>query len=191
MRKQLIRVSLLLLTFLLAKNVIFQSLVRYSPIAERTPKALGSAVFKARCNEWLTNHPEASLEEMIRFADGFTRSTLKFTFEKCSTDPAVLAKLPAGKRVSNCIGYAALCNTILLYLLQQRNWNGKVSVHHKVAQLYLAGINLNRLFSDPFFADHDYNEIIDSSNHTVYRLDPSLYDCLCVGPKFKNNPPQQ
>ena len=80
-----------------------------------------------------------------------------------------------GKK-ANCIGYSSLFNSIVEHLIKEQNAENDYRARHLIGRLEFVGFDLHQLFKDPFFQDHDYNEI--ENIHTKERIyvDPSLSD---------------
>ena len=66
------------------------------------------------------------------------------------------------------------------YALLQKPYSNKYKCRHYVGKIYFAGQNINALFNDPFFKDHDFNIIKSADGKEEIAVDPSLYEYLNV-----------
>lgn len=152
------------------------ALLSYSIIKTRKSNKLKNDSLKIIIDSWLEQNKDADINELIDFNLEQTKNILSFTFDKCSSDPATIIK--TGK--ANCIGYSALFNSLMNYTLSKRELNNKYECYHYVGKIYYAGENINSLFNDPFFKDHDFNMIKDIKNKKQIAVDPSLYEYLGI-----------
>lgn len=169
-----------LLVFLLLlfcfKGDLYRALVQYKPIGQRENIRLDNDRMLQQLDAWLMAHKNAGLDETVSFARTFATSGIRYTFGKCSTNPNRVKD----SRQTNCIGYSALFQSVVQYLLEKQGRSGKVTAEHKIGQLYLAGYNLHRLFKDPAFKDHDYNVVHDHASGERYVIDPTISACLGI-----------
>ena len=114
------------------------------------------------------------MDLMIDFSLEITSEYLDFTFENTSTDLNSLLK--SGK--ANCVGYSVVFNAILNYLLDKTKTETILdfTTEHVVGQISVNGININELFTDPFFKDHDFIIIDYLKSNERIGVDPSLYE---------------
>ena len=108
------------------------------------------------------------LEDFVYHTQRFVGNRL--SFRATNSGGSATALLEGG--AANCVGYARLTADLL-----ERNIDAfpGQTVAHGVARLSLPGFDLHRLFSNPFYRDHDVVEITDGSG-TVLLVDPSLRD---------------
>lgn len=158
-------------------KTFFESQLTYKIIKERndSPRFENDSLEKVM-GSWLTENENAKLNDLVDFALDMTINQLSFTFNKCSSNPNDLVK--TGK--ANCIGYSSFFNSMMNYLLIKKQLNKRYECIHYVGKIYYAGQNINALFNDPFFKDHDFNMIKDIENKNTIIVDPSLYEYLGV-----------
>ncbi|MBI5538764.1 MAG: hypothetical protein HY951_01795 [Bacteroidia bacterium] len=151
-------------------------LLSYSIIKTRKTDKLKNDSLKTIIDIWLDQNKDAEINEIIDFNLEQTKNILNFTFDKCSSDPPTIIK--TGK--ANCIGYSTLFNSLMNYSLSRKKLNNKYECSHYVGKIFYAGQNINSLFNDPFFKDHDFNVIKNIKNKNNIAVDPSLYEYLGI-----------
>ena len=107
---------------------------------------------------------------------------LKFTFQRASNNPNKIVLTGKG----NCIGYAALFSAVANYLINKAEGQDRFQSKHLVGKLDFLGIDLNALFTSPFYKNHDYNLIEDKKTGVVLLIDPSIDDYLYLGTQILN-----
>lgn len=122
----------------------------------------------------MSENENAKLSDLVDFALDITKNQLSFTFDKCSSEPTRLIKTPK----ANCIGYSALFNSVMNYILIKRQLDKRYECVYYVGKIYYAGQNINDLFDDSFFKDHGFNVIKDIENENTTVIDPSLHEYL-------------
>jgi hypothetical protein len=123
-----------------------------------------------------TKNTTLNIEDIIQIAQSKTSEKLYFSSKKCSKNPNILIK----EKKSNCIGYAALFNSMAQFMLHSQQLEEQYQVNHLVGKVDFLGIDLHQFFDNSFFKDHDYNEIINlETGHTIY-IDPILSAYLKV-----------
>jgi len=117
-----------------------------------------------------------TIENIIHIARSVTIKELGFSKNQFSRNPNDLMD----SKKANCVGYAAMFNSIANHLIRANNLEQKYAAEHRIGNLELIGFNLNQLFTSPFFRDHDYNEIIDLRTRNIIAIDPSVSDYLGI-----------
>lgn len=158
------------------ESSIKYALLSYSIIKTRKSNKLKNDSLKTVIDSWMEQNKDADINELIDFNLEQTKNILSFTFDKCSSDPATIIK--TGK--ANCIGYSALFNSLMNYTLSERKLNNNYECYHYVGKIYYADQNINSLFNDPFFKDHDFNIIKNIKQNNSIAVDPSIYEYLGI-----------
>lgn len=146
---------------------VFRSVVHYRIISDR------GAVYPLGGSE----RTVADVHAAIAAALDTTAARLHFSTGASSHDPRELRN--GGP--ANCIGYAALCASLVQGHLERVGLSERYQVEAVVAKLYMGDRDLHAFFSDPFWKDHDVVRITDRMSDTVIVLDPTLYDRSGIG----------
>lgn len=166
------------LLLLLTKNWLYRNTIHYTPIKERKSIQLtDQKLIKLLQNE--LKNTRITTDRIIQIASETTNQTLAFTFQKASANPNELAK--TGK--ANCIGYSAMFNAIINFLITETNFENELSARHLVGKMDFLGINLHQFFTDAFYKDHDYNRIENRVTGKISIIDPSINDYFRLGIK--------
>jgi hypothetical protein len=175
MKKFLKIVGLTILILILFRGFIYRLVIEY--------KEIGTRIEIEITNEYLIQQIEnktaaekMNLEKIVNISNEITNETLKFTINKASNDPNELMNL----NKANCIGYSAMFNSIANYLIRKNNLEHKFRAKHKIGELRFLGINIHQFFDNPFFKDHDFNEIIDKETKEIISIDPSVSDFFWI-----------
>ena len=161
-----------------AREYLYRMLADYRQTGTRHSAMLTQPDWKSDCDAWLQENPDAGTKDIVAFADNYTRDNLKFTFEKCTTDPNRLMALAPAERRSNCVGYSSMMDATVSYLARQSGKAAHIHSEHCVGLIFIAGFNLHRLFDHPFFRDHDYNVVVDKQSGRRFWQDPSVEEVL-------------
>lgn len=172
-RKFLSFFLLLILAIILFKGSIYRACISYKIISPRNRVLATGINFSASI---VQDKKTLGTSEIIDWSLDTTATLLSFTTGQCSTNGLHLLQ-EGGK--TNCIGYSGLCA-----LLCQANFDSQGSPLESkpvIAQLYLFGYNIHRLFDNPFWKDHDIVLITDTKTGERILLDPTLYDYSRIG----------
>lgn len=181
MTKKIILVFLLI--SILFRGWIFRQLITYINIGERENIKVTNTRLLEKIR--LKSTEEAiKIEQIIQIAKSITIKELRFSKNQISRNPNDLIDT----NQANCIGYAAMFNSIANYLIRENNLEQKYESHHRIGNLELLGFNLNQFFTNPFFQDHDYNEIVDLQKGKIFAIDPSISDYLRIDFVTRKNP---
>lgn len=170
--KVLVILSLVIIVF---RGWIFQKSISYTQIGtrkeiklqdEKLIAQLGLAIYK----------DSLSMDEIIEIARTKTNENVAFTTEKSSKNPNEVLKTGS----ANCIGYAALFNSILNYFIKKQQLEHKFKANHVFGKVYFLGIDLHQFFDTPFLKDHDYNEIVNLKTSKKYYIDLTVSDYLRI-----------
>lgn len=165
----------LLLFFLLIvlfRGQLFRLCVRYEPVGTREFIALTDKDFIRQISGWAAAHPDASPAEHIAYARKQTARRASFVMRAASGRPDDV--VVSGE--ANCVGYARLFAAILDEVDREDRFQQELLV----GQISLFGQSLHQLTNDPFWSDHDYNQVKDVNSGEVWFLDVTLYDYLGV-----------
>ncbi len=173
--KKILKYSLLtLLVLFLIRGWLFRQLVAYHNQAERSTFSLTNQILAQNIEN---QQIDTSIQNIVHRSLLFTTDHLRFTFEKCDTDPNLLFT----SQKTNCVGYAAFFNTTCQALLRKEKLENRFLVKHLRGKLTLLGFDLHKLTSSPFFRDHDYNVVEDLETGKKIYVDASLKDVLGIG----------
>jgi hypothetical protein len=160
----------------ISKKILSNALLSYSIIKTRQIKSLKNDSLENVINTWLEQNENANINDLVDFNLELTKNQLNFIFDKCSSDLSTIIKT----HKANCIGYSALFNSLMNYTLTKKQLHKRYKCLHYVGKIYYAGQNINDLFNDPFFKDHDFNMVKDKENKNNIVVDPSLYEYLGI-----------
>ncbi len=167
-RKVLV-VSVLVLVLL--RGPVFRFMVSYYSIGKRPTVEVTNTKLIAEIDA-ASRDKDLDVEEVVAIADEVTSSTLRFSKGRVSNNPNELIE----NGNANCIGYAAMFNSVVNHLIQKHGLQDEIAAEHHIGQLYCFGVNLHPLFDSPFFADHDFNRVIYKKSGETLWIDPSLSD---------------
>jgi hypothetical protein len=170
--------ALLIVLVIIFRAWIFRKSISYTPTGERlTILLIDQQILQELESEMRiqmeleAKNTTLSIEKIIQLAQKKTSEKLFFS-KKSVKNPNIIIK--EGK--ANCIGYAALFNSIAQFMLKSQQLEQQYQVNHLVGKIDLWGIDLHQFFNTPFFKDHDYNEIINlKTRHKIY-IDPIVSD---------------
>lgn len=122
-----------------------------------------------------TNAPSTQYQtEVLYLAQEFTNNQLQFSSQNNTQTPDAVLKT----HHANCIGYAALYSAYFNWIAKE---NGlKCKAEHHIGKIYLFKYNLHLLSNNPFFANHDFVIISDSSLENKKAIDPTVSDYLGI-----------
>ncbi len=163
-----------LLLYLL-NEPLFRLLISYQPLDSRPPIHLTDFNLK-RILDQKTEGRDLNIDDIVELASELTTSHLSFTPDKASANPNELVTT----KKANCVGYAAMFNSIASYLIKKEELQEQYSVQNKVGKLYILGFDLHQFSNTPFFKDHDFNLITNSTTGEKYGIDTSVSDYLGV-----------
>jgi hypothetical protein len=127
---------------------------------------------------------EIDMNEVVEISSLITRKNLRFTFDNADEDPNKLIYTRKG----NCVGYSAMFNSVANYLIKQNDLEDKYESSHLVGRLKFMGIDVHRLFDDPFFRDHDFNAIVNLDTGEIINIDPTVNDYLRISRISRRRP---
>lgn len=156
------------------RGFLFRATVQYQEASSLPNRVIGDEAFL----QWVDQLPPTSdIHEIAKRCLQICAERLRFTDQKCDTDPNLLF----ASQKTNCIGYAAFFSATCQVLLNQNHLEKKYAVQHLRGHLSFLGMNVHRWFGSPFFKDHDYNLIQDKETGERFYLDASTYDLLGIG----------
>lgn len=167
--------GIFLLVLVLFRGFLYRTCVTYTKIESRSHVVLtDTALIKSIDKE--IEGEKLQLSDIAELSNQLTRKKLSFTFTKISNDPNKVCEL--GK--ANCIGYSALFNSIGNYVVKKKGLSNRYELTHHVGTLNVFGFDVHSVFNNPFFKDHDFNEIRDKVSGEVLYVDPSMSDYLWI-----------
>ncbi|MEZ4880678.1 MAG: hypothetical protein R2801_11000 [Chitinophagales bacterium] len=176
MRTLLKIVGIVVVLVILFRGTIFRTLVKYKAIGTRTTIVITNQQLIEAIEEKSKDKKVIDIKTIATIANEITTKSLSFTTKQVSNNPNELYNT----KQANCIGYAAMYNSIANYLIEQYQLQEDIKVAHKVAQLKILGINIHQFINNPFFKDHDYNELINIRTKQQFNTDPSLNDYFWI-----------
>jgi hypothetical protein len=153
-----------------------KSTFSYSILKERSSSTISNDSLKKELRNWIRQNPETSIEDLTDHILEMTADQLNFSFGKCSSDPDKLVT----ERKANCIGYSSFFNSLMEQAFAELKWTKRYNCKHYVGKIWMGKQNINALFKNPFFKDHDFNIINDLQDNSQIAVDPSLYEYLGV-----------
>lgn len=164
-----------LLVLVLFRGTIFRNTINYNKIGTRTTISISNQILIDKIESRSANR-NLNIKQIIQIAKSVTIEELSFSGNQVSNDPNVIIQT----KKANCIGYAALFNSIADYLIVKNNLSDQIEVKHLIGQLDFFGLDLHQFFDSPFFKDHDFNSIQHLVTKEVYYVDPSISDYLGI-----------
>lgn len=156
---------------ILLRGILYRLTVEYEKIGERPAIEIEDDKLIQMIDS-ISRDREIDLNEIVEISSLITRKNLRFTFEKADKDPNQLIYTRKG----NCVGYSAMFNSIADYLIKENDLEDEYESSHLVGRLRFMGIDVHRLFEDPFFKDHDFNEIVNLDTGERINIDPTVND---------------
>lgn len=181
MKTRLKIVCILILCFLLFKGFFYRLFINYNIIGSRINIEITDSLLINKI-EKVSSDEVISLEKIIEIANSITCETLRFTTNKASNNPNELIHT----NEANCIGYAAMFNSIANYLIIKNNLEDKFEAKHLIGKLDLFGIDSHQFFNTGFLRDHDFNQIKNLSTGQIISIDASVYDYLWISKVASN-----
>jgi len=155
------------------RGVLFRYLINYNVVSSRAAIEISNQRLIDKINAKSIDKT-IDLETLTCIANAITCEMLSFTNGKASANPNQLLQTQR----ANCVGYAAMLNSIANYLIQKHQL--PFASKHQVAKLDLLGLDLHQFFNSSFFKDHDFNEIIDLDTGAKVSIDASVSDYLWI-----------
>lgn len=159
----------------LFRGSLFRLVVKYRDIGPRTEFKILNRDLIGKIESKSADR-EVGFEDVVEIAKEIANDELSFTTGKASNNPNELLIT----QKANCVGYAAMFNSVANYLIRENQLQGEIKATHKIGQLYFLGINLHQFFESSFFKDHDYNEVIEIKTGKTMSIDPSVSDYLGI-----------
>lgn len=174
--------TILLLVSICFRGFIFRTLFKYDDIGTRAEIELTDRIIIEHI-ETVSSDRNIDLNTIAEIATEITSNFLDFSTNKTSNNPNKLNNTG----LANCIGYSALFNSIANYLIREHNLQDEIKSTHRIGQLYLFGINLHQFTKNPFYSDHDFNELINIKSTRTISIDPSVSDYFYINSVSKQN----
>ncbi len=157
------------------RGPIFRTLIHYSETGTRKHINIDDAQLIENI-EASIGDPNMTFEQLVKLSSKLTNDRLSFTFLAASRDPNQVYQ----SKKANCIGYAALFNSILNFIIEKKKLNETYQVQHLIGKLDLLGFDLHNLSDDAFFKEHDFIRIKNKKTGKDLFVDPSIGDYLLI-----------
>ena len=164
-------IGILIVLTILLRGILYRLTVEYEKIGDRPAIEIEDDKL-IQVIDSISGDRKIDLNQIVEISSLITRKNLRFTFEKADKDPNQLIYT----KKSNCVGYSAMFNSIADYLIEQNDLEDEYESSHLVGRLRFMGIDIHRLFDDPFFKDHDFNEILNLDTGERISIDPTVND---------------
>lgn len=168
-------IGIFIILLILFRGFLYRSGVNYSPIDVRNNIPLIDKNLIMEINEQVKGEA-LKIDEITSLSNKITSKKLNFTFNRVSSNPNKITQL----KKANCIRYSSLFNSIGNYLIIKQNLTDEYEFKHLVGKLDIFGFDIHNLLNNPFFQDHDFNEIRNKKTDEKYFVDPSLRDYLRI-----------
>jgi len=165
---------LLLLLVVLFRGFLFRISVVYNRIERRENLIIKDDKLIEFINA--TDIDTSSIDEIIETSLDITSEKLSFTDARCEVNPDKLFY----SSKSNCIGYASFYASTCNYLLKKYHLENDWKATPVVGKLSLFGCDIHKLFSSPFFKNHDFVIIENRISGIKYAVDPTIHDYLGI-----------
>lgn len=150
--------------------------MNYQSIGQRT----GYVISNKKLSQYIDGNcivkDSTDIREIIKTSLSLTSKLLEFTFSANDKDPNKLID----SKAANCIGYAAFFSTVCNYQLQKYNLSEQWTVSHVIGELFVFGTNVHTYFNTPFFKDHDFVIIENTTTKEIFAVDPTVNDYLFI-----------
>ena len=175
MKKAIWIISISIMILALFRGIFYRLIVNYNDIGYRTTIAITNQELIDNIKQ-LSANSAPDIYEIAEISDIITRETLSFHFGNSSNDPNALIDT----KQANCVGYSALFNSVANYLIAEHDLQDEIKAVHKIGQLDFLGIDIHQFSDNPFYKDHDYNEIINIKTDEIIAIDPTVSDYLRI-----------
>jgi len=175
MKKALKIIGIVTLILIICRGFIFRSTIHYTDIGNRKEIKITNLDLIASINK-ASQNKSIDIYTIAEIANDITTQQLQFTTGKASNNPNKLINT----KQANCVGYAAMFNSIANYLIKENGLQNEIKAYHKIGKLDFLGIDLHQFFDSPFFRDHDFNELSNNITKESIIIDPSVSDYLYI-----------
>lgn len=152
------------------KTSVYKLFFSYKVFKERKTIELVNKKLKNKVDKQIQDKNLKPLQ-VLDLANQITCKNLSFTFHKALSNPNELYFT----KKANCIGYAQFCSAVGNYILEKQNIDAYYFTP-AVAEIEFLGFNVHRLFSSPFFKNHDIVLFVKVKEGNLVATDPSLSD---------------
>lgn len=183
-KRFLITLGIVFLLLFLFRGMIYQSLVEYVDLDARRSYAITDDSLKAYIDSRLPDEKFSDIHTISAISQSITSDILSFSLTSKVADPNILWET----REANCVGYAAFTAAVMNYMIEQLYDDRSWSAEPRRGILVCGWINLNKLFHNKYFKDHDFVLIRNSESGVEIYIDPSVHDYLGVEEVKKYSP---
>lgn len=174
-KRLVITLGIVLLLLFIFRGIIYQKLIRYVDLDARKSYVITNDSLVTYIDNQLSDKNFSNIHEIADFSQSITSEILSFSLESKVSDPNVLWET----RKANCVGYATLTAAVMNYILNKKNdqdWKAEP----RRGLLFCGGFNLNKLFHNKYFKDHDFVLIRHTESGAEIYIDSSVHDYLGV-----------
>lgn len=167
--------GIIVLILILFRGFVFRLAINYTEIGSREE----IEITNQKLIDTITSRAKGkriSVESIAEIADQITNSELRFAASRTSNNPNELID----SKKAHCIGYSAMYNSIVNYLIVNNGLEKEIEAKHLVGEIDIFGINLHQFFTSSFFRDHDFNVVINKRTGEQIFIDPSVSDYLRI-----------
>ena len=174
-KRFLLYLGLILGVLVIFRGPIFRLTVNYTKVSERNLFKITNPVLLADISK-KHGGEELPFDELIDLANDMTTQYLQFSDANTSQNP----NQTFSTKKANCVGYAAMFNSIFTQLALLQNSETRYIVTHQIGRLDFLGTDLHQFLSSPFFRDHDFNSVLDKQTEEIVNIDSSLSDYFWI-----------
>ncbi len=175
LKKILKTLGISIVLVVLFRGPIYRWTIHYHEVGSRASIKLTDKKLMELIDQKSADH-NLKLDDIVDIALEITSNQVQFSSQNTSQDPNTLQKL----KKANCIGYSALFNSIVLYLVSKNNLTEQIQAKHMIGEMHFLGFNIHQFFESSFFKDHDFNMLSNNLTGDSVFVDPSLYDYLRI-----------
>ena len=171
LKKYIKNACIVFVLLFICKGFLYRKLVNYTKIDTRENYAITNENL-LQTVETAIKDKELAIDDIIKLSLEITTKQLHFEVAEASNNP----NINFTTQKAHCVGYASLCNSIGNYILREKNLAEIYEFKHVVGTIEFLGYNVNDIIQNPFFKDHDYNEILNKETGEKQFIDASVYD---------------
>lgn len=155
------------------RTSLFNLVVRYELISSHKTTLLNRSFIESELDKCLIVCENISLDDLILISLRITSDNLNFSIKSDDLE-SINVEQPIN---THCVGYAAVFNNVFNYGISKCKHLSNYSSYHCRGRIYFLGIEItSRIQGNPFWDDHDFNEIRDRKGAKYCWLDAVLYD---------------
>ncbi|KAA1241014.1 hypothetical protein [Aquimarina sp. RZ0] len=160
----------------ISRGYVYRVFVKYEPIEERKEYSVRNSELISYIENSTINSDLSGIVSIIDKSNELTNEKLKFTSSKCDVDPNKLVN----SSKTHCVGYAYFFTSTFNYLLKKSRLSNEWKARAYAGKLYFLGIDVHKYFDSPFFKDHDFVIVENSTTGERIYIDPTISDYLGI-----------